>query len=279
MGTEQARLEIVDPGLDAIPTTTIVPLARNGVATEEFLQAAVAEALEISRPGTQLLSPAVANSEADVFRAVGFSERSTLQILLRNSDATTTTRLIGRRRMPRAARPVGQSAVKIRLRRGRKTHVDRCLALDLAAFGPDQAMRRTSFEAALTATPQTRFRIALADNAVVAYAVTGRSAGRGYLQRLAVHPDFASQGIGTRLVEDAIEWCDRRRVRRMVVNTQHDNTRALDLYRRLGFVTSPMSLYVLEYEKPSSTVFDAEAVLDGESGFDADRGASGEMQQ
>lgn len=285
LGSEQARLEIVDPGNEHESTTTIIPLAKNGVASAGFLNAALIEALRVSRPGCRILSPAVSSNEAEVFRSIGFSERSTLRILLRNTDPTAGWRWKGRQKRWTAQSSVATTmtrsapATKVRLGRGRTSHVDRCLALDLAAFGPEQAMRRTSFASALAATPHTRFRVAFADSDIVGYAVTGRSDGRGYLQRLAVHPDFASRGIGTQLVEDAILWCDRRRVRRIVVNTQHDNIRALDLYRRLGFEDSPMSLYVLEYPKPSTTLFDVEAVMATESGLDSHPSTSGEVDQ
>jgi len=46
-------------------------------------------------------------------------------------------------------------------------------------------------------------------------------------------------------VLDALRWAARRRVGRVLVNTQTTNERALDLYRRLGFVRTPTDLVVL----------------------------------
>jgi mycothiol synthase len=65
--------------------------------------------------------------------------------------------------------------------------------------------------------------------------VSGRSGGRGFLQRLAVDPDVQTRGIGTALALDGMRWMQSRGATTVLVNTQVDNDRALGLYRRLGF--------------------------------------------
>ena len=80
---------------------------------------------------------------------------------------------------------------------------------------------------------------------VAGYAVTGRSGNRGFLQRLAVEPRLQGRGLGRLLVLDALGWLGRRRVERVVVNTQLDNGRALELYEGLGFRREPVGLSVL----------------------------------
>ena len=83
------------------------------------------------------------------------------------------------------------------------------------------------------------------DGRLVGYAVTGRAGSQGFLQRLATDPDHAGTGIGAELVLDALRWGARRRVTRVLVNTQEGNERALELYRRLGFQLTPTDLVVL----------------------------------
>ena len=85
---------------------------------------------------------------------------------------------------------------------------------------------------------------------MVGYAITGRGAGQGFLQRLATDPDLYGRGVGSALVVDALQWSARRRARRVLVNTQRENTRALDLYRRLGFEPTPTDLVVLRRPVP-----------------------------
>jgi ribosomal protein S18 acetylase RimI-like enzyme len=47
------------------------------------------------------------------------------------------------------------------------------------------------------------------------------------------------------LVIDGLRWLKRWRVEQVVVNTQYENERALDLYERLGFRRQPLGLSVL----------------------------------
>jgi ribosomal-protein-alanine N-acetyltransferase len=96
-----------------------------------------------------------------------------------------------------------------------------------------------------------RFRVSTVRSRVVGYAVTGRAGRRGYVQRLAVHPDHASRGIGAALVVDGLRWLQRHDAEQAVVNTQSSNERARRLYERLGFRLQPSGLVVLE--KPLSS--------------------------
>jgi ribosomal protein S18 acetylase RimI-like enzyme len=100
---------------------------------------------------------------------------------------------------------------------------------------------------ARTATPHSRFRTGhLRDVTQVAgYAVTGRHARRGYVQRLAVEPEHRGKGLGSLLVLDALAWLRRWRANAAFVNTQEANVAALALYERLGFERQAEGLTVL----------------------------------
>ncbi|HEX7132137.1 MAG TPA: GNAT family N-acetyltransferase [Iamia sp.] len=132
----------------------------------------------------------------------------------------------------------------VRLRRARRLDVEAALAVDARAFEPFWRLDRGGLDDALAATAAARFRVA-DDGGVVGYAVTGRSAARGYLQRLAVDPERWRQGVGAALVVDGLRWLRRRHVRVAVVNTQVGNDGAYALYRRMGFVPEPRGLTVL----------------------------------
>lgn len=119
------------------------------------------------------------------------------------------------------------------------------LAVDGQAFPPFWRIDETSLAEALAATPNSRFRVAVVDGAVVGYAVTGRAARRGFLQRLAVDPSLQRQGLGRALCVDALRWLRRWRVERAVVNTQIGNHAALALYEGLGFRREASGLSVL----------------------------------
>jgi ribosomal protein S18 acetylase RimI-like enzyme len=138
-------------------------------------------------------------------------------------------------------------APDVPLRRGRRNDRPGALAVDARAFEPFWRLDDQGLEEALTATPSSRFRVAAAgsDARILGYAVAGRAAHRGFLQRLAVDPDRQRAGLGTALVVDALRWMKRRGVDRAVVNTQERNEGAVRLYERLGFRLQPGGLAVL----------------------------------
>jgi ribosomal protein S18 acetylase RimI-like enzyme len=80
----------------------------------------------------------------------------------------------------------------------------------------------------------------------MAYAVSGRDARQGFLQRLAVHPRAQRQGYGRALVLDSLRWAARWRVDRVLVNTHTTNQPALDLYEGVGFHRLHERLHVFE---------------------------------
>lgn len=135
------------------------------------------------------------------------------------------------------------------LRRAGRRGWDLALAVDHAAFGEFWRFDRRALLEAVEATPSARFRLAGPGREEVAgYAITGRSGENGYVQRLAVHPGFQRRGIGRRLLFDGLAWLARRGARTAWVNTQPDNTAALDLYRGAGFLDDPTGLAVLSVQ-------------------------------
>lgn len=181
------------------------------------------------------LTAALAPSDQKAFRDLGFAEVQRLHLLRRDVS-----------RMPTAA--------PVPTRRGRRRDHDAVLAVDHAAFEPFWQIDEDGLAAALTATRAARLRVASpgddpdGDGGVVGYAVCGRTAGHGYVQRLAVHPDHQGQGIGAALLLDGLRWLSRWSAREVVVNTQVGNQRSLRLYRQLGFELQPDGLAVLRLD-------------------------------
>lgn len=135
------------------------------------------------------------------------------------------------------------------LTRGRRRDRSTVLGIDAVAFPEFWRLDATGLEDALAATPSVRFRVASIEGGrIVGYAVTGRAGQRGYLQRLAVHPDHHGQGIGSALVADGLRWLRRWGASEVLVNTQEDNASALALYEHLGFEREPHGLAVLHRE-------------------------------
>ena len=173
----------------------------------------------------EILTAALGHPEQQGFLAAGFEVREELHLLSRHLDSLP----------PAAPAPI---------RTGRRRDRDEVLAVDAMAFPPFWRLDQTGLAEALGATRHARFRVVARDR-VLAYAVSGRSGSRGYLQRLAVDPTHAGRGLGRALVLDGLAWMRRRGADRAVVNTQVGNDRALALYQHLGFRLEPSGLAVL----------------------------------
>ena len=177
-----------------------------------------------------VLTPALTSPEQPVFLEYGFSVHERLHLLRHELF-----------NLPSATAPHSH------IRRGRSRDIEAVLNLDGLAFDSFWRFDLNGFLDARQATPRSRFRVACVNNRVVGYHITGAARRLGYLQRLAVHPNFHGHGIGTALVGDALSWCRRRGCDSVLVNTQEINERAHSLYRYLGFTDEPTGLAVLDF--------------------------------
>jgi GNAT superfamily N-acetyltransferase len=175
----------------------------------------------------EVVTGALARAEVPAFVDAGFLVREHLHLLVHDLSS-----------LPRPP------ATRVRMRRARRSDRSEVLAVDEAAFDTFWHLDEPALADALDATPSRRFRVAV-DPGVQGYLITGRSAGRGYLQRLAVDPAEQRRGIATALVLDGLRWLGRHGVSQAIVNTQEHNLDALSLYARLGFRREPHGLVVL----------------------------------
>ncbi len=211
-------------GTDHVAVLSPAP-ERSGLAASAV--AAELEALR-NRGIHRVITGALHQGELGPFLANGFVEHEQLHLLRHD--------LV---RLPEAE--------PVRTRRGRRRDQAAVLEIDGRAFEPFWTLDRRGLDDAIRATPSSRFRISKPGRSgpINGYAVTGRAADRGYLQRLAVDPSHHRSGIGHALVVDALTWLRCSGARVAVVNTQVQNTGALSLYHRCGFVSEPTGLTVL----------------------------------
>jgi len=187
-----------------------------------------------------VVTAALAPLDQAAFLTAGFHVHERLHLLARDLP-------------PAPAAPVPPGTA---LRRAHPVDRRGVLAVDHLAFEPFWRLDETGLADAVHATPSARFRVAVAGGPVGAgaprtaepvlgYSVIGRASHRGYVQRLAVAPDHHRSGLGGALLADGLQWLERRRVRRVMVNTQERNLGALALYERTGFERQPGGLAVL----------------------------------
>ncbi len=127
--------------------------------------------------------------------------------------------------------------------------MDTAARIDQEAFDFGWQLDALGIREACRATPAHRIRLALTStDEPVGYMITGRNRSAGFIQRLAVLPTHAGQGVATSLLQDGLRWLSKSGVSDILVNTHLDNQRALDLYNRLGFATLPETLRVMQWD-------------------------------
>ncbi|HLS87402.1 MAG TPA: GNAT family N-acetyltransferase [Burkholderiales bacterium] len=115
-----------------------------------------------------------------------------------------------------------------------------------AEFSADPAKQEAALRMILSNPAVGRLYVGKDGKEVVAMAsllftVSTAEGGRAALfEDLVVRPDYRQQGIGAKLLEYVIDEARGEGVLRMTLLTDMQNEQAQALYRRLGFVGSPM---------------------------------------
>ncbi len=115
-----------------------------------------------------------------------------------------------------------------------------------AEFSPDADKQKRALEAIFASPAVGRLYVAREGKRVVAMAsllftVSTAEGGKAALfEDLVVRDDFRRQGIGAKLLEYVIGQARAEGVLRLTLLTDMQNERAQVLYRKLGFVGSPM---------------------------------------
>ena len=173
---------------------------------------------------------------ATALSAVGFNTSQKLTLL----ERTESDPII-------VARPL--QSVRPRfpfLRMPANSMVEAILEIDHAAFGQDWMMDEQTFREALHATHRARIFVSHATGRISGFVIAGITDSYGFIQRLAVHPDFQRRGDASSLVQNSLAWIHSHGCRSTVVNTEVSNAAALSIYKHHGFVPLNYNLSVME---------------------------------
>ena len=120
------------------------------------------------------------------------------------------------------------------------------LFTDEAEFQPDSGKQKRALEAILANPTIGRLFVAREGKRVVAmasllYTVSTAEGGKAaWFEDLVVHPDERKRGIGEALLKVVVDHARVEGILRITLLTDMQNERAQAMYRRVGFVGSPM---------------------------------------
>jgi len=124
-----------------------------------------------------------------------------------------------------------------------------------AEFSADAEKQRSALQAILADPAKGRIFVAREGREVVAmasllYTVSTAEGGKAALfEDLVTAPDHRKRGIGAALLKHVIEQARAEGVLRITLLTDMQNERAQAMYRRVGFVGSPMKPMRLKLKK------------------------------
>ncbi|MFX1598853.1 MAG: GNAT family N-acetyltransferase [Promethearchaeota archaeon] len=116
----------------------------------------------------------------------------------------------------------------------RPDDVEVLLELEHKCFEPFWHTSREEF-ISWTRIPEASFFVGIMNDAIVAYNFNVIVSETGHYGRIAVHPDYRRQGVGTRMTVNAIEWFEKKGAKKILLNTQVSNIEARRMYEKLGF--------------------------------------------
>lgn len=123
--------------------------------------------------------------------------------------------------------------LQVRLRPVETHDIPALLAIEEACF--EDLWRYDALSFADIAATHPYFVVAELNGKVIGYQFNALDGEFGYLVRIAVHPSVSGEGIGARLMSEAIEFFKKAHVLRIMLNSQDDNIRAHRLYEWFGF--------------------------------------------
>ena len=129
---------------------------------------------------------------------------------------------------------------------GQVSDTETILELDRLAFEPIWQISRDSLAVAII---QASSASLIEDSGeVLGYQITTSSPFGAHLARLAVLPTRQREGLGTLLVNEAVESVRETGLGQLSVNTQENNHSSRRLYEKMGFMQTGKEFPVLELE-------------------------------
>lgn len=134
----------------------------------------------------------------------------------------------------------------VRLRRAELRDIPTLLKIEEVCFEHLWRYDASSFADIMMTHPY--FVVVELNGQVIGYQFNALDGEYGYLVRIAVHPTYNGQGVGVRLMAEAIRFFKNARSTRIMLNTQEENMHAHRLYEWFGFVRIRQLGFVLRLQ-------------------------------
>ena len=127
-----------------------------------------------------------------------------------------------------------------------ETDLDKVAELDNAAFEPIWVNPPDKIKLAYSQTEHAS--VVELNGRILGYEMTTANHISAHLARIATHPDFQHQYIGSSLITELYRYFIHKGISQISVNTQSTNKASLALYKSLGFELTGETFPVFQYQ-------------------------------
>lgn len=99
---------------------------------------------------------------------------------------------------------------------------------------------------------QIIFLVAEKEGKVIGTVLASHDGRKGWINRLAVHPDARRQGLGTQLIKKAEEELEKQGLNLLAALIEEENSASRDLFVRLGYEPHPEIVYFSKKKFPEA---------------------------
>jgi len=99
---------------------------------------------------------------------------------------------------------------------------------------------------------QIIFLVAEKEGKVIGTVLASHDGRKGWINRLAVHPDARRQGLGTQLVKKAEEELEKQGLNLLAALIEEENSASRELFVRLGYEPHPEIIYFSKKKFPEA---------------------------
>lgn len=115
----------------------------------------------------------------------------------------------------------------------RKEDVEEVLEIEKLSFSTPWS--KEAFISEVTKNSCAKYIVAEVDNKIVGYGGFWVVVDEGHITNIAVHPEYRSKGIGSKIMEGLIDLAKKNGITAMTLEVRESNITAQHLYAKYGF--------------------------------------------